>query len=555
MTSFQELRTLQAWTGENYVKGLTLCGTPPEKVGGREMITTAIVYPNNRIHVGFAWEVLGADWLNRSLKLFGQKTYFLTGTDEHALKVQKTAEARGLTPKAHCDEMARDIESVLKKMGVQFDRFIRTSDSDHQEVVRLLVERAFQAGDIYEARYEGHYCEGCEAFYTDKDLVEGLCPAHKTKPKWIQEENFFFRLSKYQARLERLFQEYPDFLMPESRRSEILNFIQAGLRDFSISRSNFTWGIPFPRGEKHLVYVWFDALINYLTGAGVLPWLRGEGTETFEALWPPKVHIIGKDVGRFHAVFWPAMLWSLGFEIPRQVFAHGFLSLRGERLSKSSGHMITPDEIIALTHSDALRYYLLSENSFEGDGNFIFEGLLAKVNADLSNDWGNLVNRTLNMTRKYFPGEALRSEVTDLEDADFFEVRESFLSFRMELASAVKKLDSQSYARSCQARSRVLNLFIDRTKPWAIAKEASPQSLLRLRKVLATLLEGIYWTAVAWQPLLTEGMSRVFQQLSQPVPESLGSLAQLSWGAREFRVGEPAPIYPRLELPKEGGPA
>ena len=521
-----------------------------------DYVTTAIVYPNARIHVGWAWECLGADWLVRGLRLLGRETFFATGMDEHSIKVQRAAESQNLSPKAYCDRMAVDIEKVLRQMGMSYDRFIRTSDPDHEWVVQELVKKAYERGDIYSAKYEGLYCEGCEAYYTEKDLKDGLCPEHKTKPKWISEDNYFFRLSKYQDALLKLFKDRPDFLQPEYRRAEVVNFIQAGLKDFSVSRSTFTWGVPLPLDPKHVVYVWFDALINYLTAAGLEFKLKdpsSAGARAFDARWPAKLHIIGKDVSRFHCVYWPAMLMSLELPIPEQVFAHGYMTLKGERLSKSSGNVITPDEVMAVTGPDAFRYYLLAENHFSQDGNFTWESLVNKANADLANDFGNLVNRSINMTRKYFPDQEMSppSKRTHSE-----EVMQSFTGggaaggagLRGDLEAALKKVDTAAYASACTARSRVLNLYIDRTKPWVLAK--SPEKMTELAEVLYTLLEGIRWIGTAFMPILPFGMPEVFRQLNVTAPEEKGALSNLKWGEGNFRPGEPKPIYPRIELPK-----
>ncbi len=522
-----------------------------------DYITTAIVYPNSRIHVGWAWELLGADWLVRGLKAFGRDVFFATGMDEHASKVQKQAETQGLTPKAYCDQMARDIEGVLSQMGISYDRFIRTSDEDHERVVKALVQKAFDNGDIYKAKYEGHFCEGCEAFYTDKDLVDGLCPAHKKPTQWISEENYFFKLSKYQDKLLKLFEERPNFLQPEYRRGEVLNFIQAGLKDFSVSRSNFTWGVPLPFDPKHIVYVWFDALINYLTAAGLEFKLKDPASKEarlFDARWPAKLHIIGKDISRFHCVYWPAMLMALDLPLPEQVFAHGYISLKGERMSKSSGNMVTPDEVMAITGPDPFRYYLLAENQFSQDGNFGLDLLVLKTNADLANDWGNLCNRTISMARKYFPGEsfdAKSSHQAPLLDTTK-EVVASFEAFRGELKKALDSVDPSGFILACNARSRLLNLYIDRTKPWAIAKLAAAgdaAATAQLREVLATLLEGIRWTATGLLPVLPFGMPRLFEQLGVACPELQGAFGGLQWGGVKISPQEPKPLYPRLELP------
>jgi methionyl-tRNA synthetase len=513
-----------------------------------EYVTTAIVYPNSRIHVGWGWECLGADWLVRSLQALGRQTFFATGMDEHSVNVQRAAEAQGLSPKAYCDRMADDITRVLQQMGMRYDRFIRTSDPDHERVVTELVKRSYEKGDIYKAKYEGLYCEGCEAFYTEKDLKDGNCPAHGKPPRQVTEENYFFKLSKYQDALLKLYKERPEFIQPEYRRAEIVNFVESGLKDFSVSRSTFDWGVPFPFDPKHVVYVWFDALINYLTAAGIEHELRdpkSEGARQFRERWPCAWHIIGKDISRFHCVYWPAMLMSCGVELPRRVFIHGYITLKGERMSKSSGNRITPDEVVSFSGPDPFRYYMLAENDFSQDGNFTWESLVLKNNADLSNDWGNLVNRSISMTRKYFPGRKLTAPAQVTHSA---EVRKSFEALKAELEAAVARVDTSAYAAACTARSRVLNLYIDKTKPWALAKAGATAEL---EEVMFTLLEGIRWVATALLPVLPFGMPEVFRQLQLPEPQLQGAIAALQWGTQEFEPGEPKPIYPRLELPKD----
>jgi methionyl-tRNA synthetase len=513
-------------------------------------ITTAIVYPNSRIHIGWAWETIAADWLARGYKAMGIPTRFATGMDEHSIKVVRAAEAKGMTTQAYCDQMADDIRGSLAKIGVEYDRFIRTSDADHKRVVREFVKKAYDKGDIYKNRYEGHYCEGCEAFYLDKDLVDGLCPNHKTKPKWITEENYFFKLSKYQKQIEDLFASRPGFLDPEGRRPEVLNFVKDGLRDFSISRSTFDWGVKLPFDEGHIVYVWFDALINYVTAAyyEARNEKSGEGAGEFKQWWPASVHIVGKDVTRFHCVYWPAMLMSLELPIPEKVYAHGWMNIRGDRMSKSSGNVVSPDDVLTVATADQLRYYLLAENEFGGDGNFAMDLMALKVNADLSNDWGNLVNRTINMTRKYFPGESITAPATATHSKA---VVESFMKLKGELRTALDAVDPKGYAQACTARSRVLNLYIDQTKPWSLAKAGTPESMGELREVLYTLMEGIRWTATAFLPILPNGMQEVFRQLQVPAPVGLGAVEKLEWGKAGICPGEPKPIYPRIELPKE----
>jgi methionyl-tRNA synthetase len=449
--------------------------------------------------------------------------------------------------------MAEDIKRVLGQIGIGYDRFIRTSDDDHARVVQALVQRAFDKGDIYKAKYEGLYCESCEAFYTEKDLINGLCPSHKTSPKQISEENYFFKLSKYQDALLALYKNQPDFLEPESRRSEIVNFVQAGLKDFSVSRSTFNWGVPLPWDPKHVVYVWFDALINYLTAAGADGWLKdpqGPGGQDFRDRWPADVHVIGKDISRFHTIYWPAMLMSLDIPLPRKVFVHGWMTLKGERMSKSTGNMLTPDEVTAVTGPDPFRYFLLAENQFSGDGNFAVDLLMLKNNADLANDMGNLVNRSISMTRKYFPDRAITPCAKPTHSAD---VIASFEKLPAELAAAVAKVDPAAYIAAIVARSRLLNLYIDRTKPWALAKAGTPESLRELEEVLYALLEGVRWIGTALLSVLPFGMPELFRQLAIEKPSEQGAVPALKWGQHPHKPGEPKPLFPRLELPKAEG--
>lgn len=523
-------------------------------------VTTAIVYPNSRIHVGWAWECLGADWLTRCYKAMGETTFFATGMDEHSINVQRAAEAQNLSPQKYCDNMAVDIEKTLTRAGIAYDRFIRTSDKDHERVVQKLVQKVFEQGDIYEAQYEGLYCESCEAYYTEKDLVNGLCPAHQKPVKSISERNYFFKLSKYQAALEKLFADHPDFLAPDYRRAEVLNFIQAGLKDFSISRSTFTWGIPLPFDPKHVVYVWFDALINYLTAAGLEYELndpKSPEAAVFRSRWPADVHVIGKDISRFHCVFWPAMLMAMDLPIPRQVFAHGYITHKGNRMSKSTGNVVEPNAIMDISGADPFRYYLLAENQFSQDGNFAMDLLVLKNNADLSNDFGNLINRSINMVRKYFPETAIKARpVTDITR----EVVASFANLKAELNTAIAAIDSQAYAVAIFKRSRELNLLIDRVKPWGLAKQmgvaqtAGDTALYQklegeLLETLYTLMEGVRWMATALKPLVPFRMPEAFRQLGVLEPSDFGGLAGLAWGETEFTPVEPSPIYPRIELP------
>ncbi len=510
-------------------------------------ITTAIVYPNSRIHVGWAWECLGADWMARVSRAFGDDVFFVSGMDEHSLNVERKAVAQGLSPKQYCDQMATDIKGVLEGVGITYDRFIRTSDEDHHRVVTELIQRSFKKGDIYRAKYDGHYCESCEAFYTEKDLVDGLCPQHKKPTAWITEENYFFKLTKYEAALKELFKSNPEFLEPENRRNEILAVLDGGLRDFSISRSNFSWGIPLPFGKGEVIYVWFDALINYLTAAGF--GAPGADGKKFDERWRNVLHIIGKDITRFHCIYWPAMLMSMELPVPKRVFAHGFIQLKGEKMSKSLGTMVTPDEVIAVTGADPFRYFMLAENPFSKDGNFSWEALVEKTNADLSNSLGNLFNRTLNMALKYFPeNEWQMPKVTAVSE----EIKRSFEQLLPALAETVDRVSPSDYIAFCQERVRLMNLFIDREKPWTLAKtmETSPETKARLYEGLFALLEGSRWLATVLEPVLPFKIVSAFSQLGVPALTGAGAFKKLHWGEARFQPQKPEPIYPRIELPK-----
>ncbi|MBI4223523.1 MAG: methionine--tRNA ligase, partial [Deltaproteobacteria bacterium] len=371
-------------------------------------LTTAIDYVNNLPHVGTAYEKIGADVLARFTRLQGFQVYFQIGSDEHSANVFKAAQKAGLDPKTYCNRMRKTYEEIWKKLNISYDGFVQTIDPQHAKGVQKLFQTIYDNGDIDKKPYEGWYCESCEAFYTEKDLANGLCPNHQSKPKWLEEENYFFQLSKYQDRLLEHIHNHPEFILPAVRRNEILRVIEGGLKDISVSRSTVTWGIPVPFDKKHVVYVWFDALINYMTGVGF-----GGRPAAFKKWWPADCHIIGKDITRFHCVIWPAMLMSAGLPLPKCVFGHGFVYLKGEKMSKTLGNVITPMDIADVYGADALRYYLLRTSSFGADGDFTWEDFIRRYNGDLANGLGNLVSRTATMVEQFVGVGVVRGGTTD----------------------------------------------------------------------------------------------------------------------------------------------
>ncbi len=374
-------------------------------------VTTAIDYVNNLPHIGTAYEKICADVIARFKRLEGEPVFFLMGNDEHSINVKREAQARGLEPHAYCDQMADQFRKIWKSLGISYDAFIRTTEERHAEAVSKLFQRIYENGDIYPSKYSGLYCESCETFYREKDLDDGKCPQHGTEPKWIEEDNYFFALSRYTERIEKIIEEKRLLILPEIRKNEILNILHGGLEDISISRSSFDWGIPLPIQPDHVIYVWFDALINYISAIG-FGWDEG----LFPQFWPADMHIIGKDITRFHCIIWPAMLLSAGLEVPRMVFGHGFVFLKGEKMSKTLGNVVTPMDIVDVYGPDALRYYLLRDSSFGKDGNFTWENFLERYNGDLANDFGNLLQRVLTMIRRYRSGTIPTPHALEKED-------------------------------------------------------------------------------------------------------------------------------------------
>lgn len=513
-------------------------------------ITTAIDYVNSLPHIGTAYEKIGADVLCRHLRLCGEQVVLHMGNDEHSANVQKSALAQNLAPKAYCDGMRPKFEDVWHRLNIAYDQFIQTSEPRHHASVKHFFERVYAAGDIYPRDYEGHYCESCEAFYTDKDLVEGLCPNHKTKPKWLKEKNYFFKLSKYAAFLLDHIERHPNFILPKKRRNEIVNFIKAGLDDISISRSTFDWGIPLPLDPKHVMYVWFDALINYATGAGF-----GSDEEKFKKLWPYVVHIVGKDITRFHAVIWPAMLQSAGLPLPQMVLGHGFVYLRGEKMSKSLGNVVTPLDILAKYPefgADALRYYLMRTSSFGDDADFTWDDFILRYNSDLANGVGNLASRTLGMVWKYREGRVDAAFDADSK-ALFVSAENALAGVKNDLDPLVSgDFDSHLAVEKIWAFVTDVDQYIDRKQPWTLAKDAAKAGELSV--VMATLVEALRRVAILIAPFIPSASEKIwhaygFERVKNWAQISYADLAMSLTGSHALAEQKLA-VFPRIEAPK-----
>ncbi|MBN2971951.1 methionine--tRNA ligase [Roseomonas aeriglobus] len=503
-------------------------------------ITTAIHYPNGRPHIGHAYEMIAADAIARFQRQAGRDVRFQTGTDEHGLKMVKTARDRGVDVRALADEMSGYFHKMAGKLNIGYDRFIRTVEPDHYAASQAIWRAMADAGDLYLDRYEGWYSVRDEAFYEEKELSVAedgskLSP-QGTPVEWTAEETWFFRLSKYQQPLLDLYAAQPDFIRPESRRNEILRFVEGGLADLSVSRTSFDWGVPVPDSPGHVMYVWVDALTNYITGAGY-----PDDNALFSKYWPANLHLIGKDIVRFHTVYWPAFLMSAKLPLPKQVFGHGFLLNRGEKMSKSVGNVVDPMTLAELYGVDPLRYFLLRDVSFGQDGTFSDEAIVTRSNADLSNSFGNLAQRTLAFIAKNLAGqlETGRSEPADAEL--LAEVDAATREF-------VTQFDDLALSQGIEAWMRgvfACNAYIDTQAPWALRK-ADPE---RMHAVLGTLVDAIRRLAITILPVIPTSAAAVLDQLGVAARDHAALLSD--WDPTSARLNPPSPVFPRLELAAE----
>ncbi|MCE9625243.1 MAG: methionine--tRNA ligase [Deltaproteobacteria bacterium] len=506
----------------------------------RFYLTTAIDYVNSIPHLGTAYEKIGADALARFMRLEGREVHFQMGNDEHSTNVLKAAKEKGLEPKIYCDEMRGKFTEIWGKLGISFDNFIQTSEPRHHQATQKLFEAILKTGDIFEGLYEGWYCESCEAFYTEKDLVEGLCPHHKIKPKWLSEKNFFFKLSKYQQPLLDYIEKHPEFILPEIRRNEIVSLIKGGLDDISVSRSGFEWGIPLPNDAGHVVYVWFDALINYLTAVGY-----GDDTARFEKWWPADVHVIGKDITRFHCVIWPAMLMSAGLPLPRTVFGHGFVYLKGEKMSKSLGNVVTPLDVADVYGPDALRYYLLRGSSFGADGNFTWDDFIKRYNADLANDLGNVLNRSMGMAKKYFNGFLEKGETADVDQALVLQAGETGKKVRHAMDYTRGDLEYHQALQAIWDLIAAVDKYIDTSAPWTLKKEGKEN---RLKQVLFNVFNCLRLIGLWIAPFMPTTSQKIYGQLQIPYPKNFAEGAPWTAMPEGHQLGEASPLFPRIEM-------
>jgi methionyl-tRNA synthetase len=500
----------------------------------RFYLTTAIDYANSRPHLGTAYEKVAADIIVRYKRLAGFDVHFVMGNDEHSQNVFRKAKELGQAPLPYTDEMAANFLDVWKKLNLSFDDFIRTTEARHRTSVQTLIDRVTAAGDIYEGHYEGWYCVSCEAFKQEKDLVDGLCPIHRTKPDWIREKNYFFRLSKYRDRLLEHFAAHPEFLVPEIRRNEILRLLEAGLDDISVSRAGQSWGIPMPQDPASVVYVWFDALINYITAVGY-----GTDDALFEKWWPADLHVIGKDITRFHAVIWPAMLMSAGVPLPKQVFGHGWVHYKGEKMSKSLGTTVDPYDAIGLFGADPLRLYLAKEITFGGDGDFTWDRYEERYNVDLANNLGNLVSRIAAMAERYRAG---RVNPTSAPGRLAGVAAQAVAAYRTSMdAFAIEGGAAEAY-RIVDAA----NEFIASTEPWVLARD--PAKADELSQVLFDVAEAVRVAAILLLPVIPDAAAEILRRVGETHPANEIRLEHAQWrnaGERIILKGDP--LWPRSE--------